>query len=53
MKIIGQILDRLDGCVLVSGADLDPRNDGFMLHASVKTMKHVANVSIVDWPTNC
>ncbi len=36
---IGQILDRLDACVLVSGGDLDPRNDGFMLHSSVKAME--------------
>jgi putative glutamine amidotransferase len=34
-----QILDRLDGMVLVGGADLDPRRDGFMLHPSVRTME--------------
>jgi len=33
-----QLLDRLDGFVLVGGADLDPRNDGYMLHSSVKPM---------------
>ncbi|MCR9293370.1 MAG: gamma-glutamyl-gamma-aminobutyrate hydrolase family protein [bacterium] len=33
-----QILDHLDGCLLIGGGDLDPRNDGFMLHPSVKTM---------------
>lgn len=35
---LGQLMDRLDGCVLVSGADLDPRNDGFMLHPATKPM---------------
>ncbi|MCA9195270.1 MAG: gamma-glutamyl-gamma-aminobutyrate hydrolase family protein [Planctomycetales bacterium] len=35
---LGQLLDHLDGCVLIGGADLDPRNDGYMLHASVKPM---------------
>lgn len=35
---IGQLLDHLDGCVLIGGGDLDPRNDGFMLHPSVKPM---------------
>ncbi|MFK7738401.1 MAG: gamma-glutamyl-gamma-aminobutyrate hydrolase family protein [Pirellulaceae bacterium] len=33
-----QVLDHLDGCMLIGGADLDPRNDGFMLHPSNKTM---------------
>ena len=33
-----RILDLLDGVVLVGGADLDPRRDGFMLHPSVRTM---------------
>jgi putative glutamine amidotransferase len=33
-----QILDTLDGFVLTGGADLDPRNDGFHLHSSVKPM---------------
>ena len=31
-----RVLDALDGVVLVGGADLDPRNDGFMLHPSVR-----------------
>lgn len=31
-------LDRLDGFVLIGGRDLDPRNDGFMLHPSVRPM---------------
>lgn len=37
---IGQLLERLDGFVLVGGADLDPRNDGFMLHASMRLMEN-------------
>lgn len=36
---IGQILDHVDGCLLIGGGDLDPRNDGFMLHPSVKPME--------------
>lgn len=31
-------LDRLDGFLLIGGADLDPRRDGFMLHPAVKPM---------------
>jgi putative glutamine amidotransferase len=31
-----RILDQLDGVVLIGGADLDPRNDGFMLHPSAR-----------------
>lgn len=34
-----QILENVDGCMLVGGADLDPRNDGFMLHATTKPME--------------
>lgn len=33
-----QILDEVDGCVLIGGADLDPRHDGFMLHPANKIM---------------
>ncbi|MCA9132112.1 MAG: gamma-glutamyl-gamma-aminobutyrate hydrolase family protein [Planctomycetales bacterium] len=36
---LGQLLEHLDGCVLIGGGDLDPRNDGFMMHASVKPME--------------
>jgi putative glutamine amidotransferase len=36
---LGTVLERLDGFVLIGGADLDPRNDGFMLHASNKPME--------------
>lgn len=34
-----RILDLLDGFVLVGGADLDPRRDGFMLHPSVRLLE--------------
>ncbi|MCA9230113.1 MAG: gamma-glutamyl-gamma-aminobutyrate hydrolase family protein [Planctomycetales bacterium] len=33
---IDQVLDRLDGLLLVGGADLDPRRDGWMLHPNVR-----------------
>ncbi|MEX0938342.1 MAG: gamma-glutamyl-gamma-aminobutyrate hydrolase family protein [Pirellulales bacterium] len=33
-----RILDLLDGVVLVGGADLDPRRDGFMLHPSLRLL---------------
>ncbi len=33
-----RVLDTLDGFLLVGGLDLDPRNDGFMLHSSVRAM---------------
>lgn len=36
---IARILNILDGIVLVGGADLDPRRDGFMLHSSVRLME--------------
>lgn len=36
---LAAILERVDGFVLIGGADLDPRNDGYMLHASVKPME--------------
>ena len=32
------LLDHLDGSVLIGGGDLDPRNDGFMLHPATKPM---------------
>jgi putative glutamine amidotransferase len=35
---MNRILDLLDGVVLVGGADLDPRNDGYMLHPSTRPM---------------
>jgi putative glutamine amidotransferase len=35
---LSNVLDRLDGIVLTGGRDLDPRNDGFMLHPTVRPM---------------
>jgi len=35
---LNRVLDLLDGVVLVGGADLDPRRDGFMLHPTVRPM---------------
>lgn len=33
-----QILKQVDGVMLIGGADLDPRRDGWMLHSSVRPM---------------
>src|ERR1043165_990947 len=33
-----QLLDRLNGVVLVGGADLDPRRDGYMLHPTIRPL---------------
>jgi putative glutamine amidotransferase len=35
---IDAVLAGLDGFVLIGGRDLDPRNDGFMLHPAVRPM---------------
>jgi len=35
---LNRMLDLLDGVVMVGGADLDPRRDGFMLHPSVRQL---------------
>ncbi len=35
---VSALLDNVHGFVLIGGADLDPRNDGFMLHPSVRLM---------------
>jgi putative glutamine amidotransferase len=35
---IRRVLDLLDGFVMVGGADLDPRREGFMLHPSVRLL---------------
>lgn len=35
---IAQLLDHLDGCVLIGGGDIDSRNDGFMLHPASRPM---------------
>jgi putative glutamine amidotransferase len=36
---LNTILELLDGIVLVGGADLDPRRDGFMLHPTVRPLE--------------
>ena len=36
---LNRVLDLLDGVVMVGGADLDPRRDGFMLHPTVRPME--------------
>jgi len=36
---IETILDRLDAFVMISGQDLDPRRDGFMLHPTVRPLE--------------
>lgn len=33
-----RLLDLLDGVVMIGGADLDPRRDGFMLHPTVRPL---------------
>jgi len=33
-----RVLERIDGVVLVGGADLDPRRDGWMLHPTIRLM---------------
>jgi len=33
-----RILDLLDGVMMIGGADLDPRRDGYLLHPSVRLM---------------
>ena len=35
---LDRLLDLIDGMVLIGGADLDPRRDGFMLHPTVRPM---------------
>lgn len=35
---LNSLLDKLDGFVMVGGADLDPHRDGFMRHPMVRTM---------------
>lgn len=36
---LNRVLDLLDGMVLIGGADLDPRRDGFMMHPSIRTQE--------------
>lgn len=35
---VNSLLDAVSGFVMIGGADLDPRNDGFMLHPSVRPL---------------
>ena len=35
---LNQVLDGVDGLVMVGGSDLDPRQDGFMLHPAVRLL---------------
>jgi len=35
---LARVLNLLDGFVMIGGADLDPRRDGFMLHPSVRLL---------------
>lgn len=44
-EAIARVLDHVDGFMMIGGADLDPRNDGFMLHASVRPMDPVRETS--------
>src|SRR6186713_354035 len=32
------LLERIDGVLLVGGADLDPRRDGWMLHPTIRPL---------------
>jgi len=36
---LDRILDLLNGVVMIGGADLDPRHDGFMLHPSLRLLE--------------
>jgi len=35
---LNRVLEMVDGVLLVGGADLDPRRDGFMLHPSIRPL---------------
>ncbi len=35
---LDRVLDLLDGFVMIGGADLDPRRDGFMMHPAVRCL---------------
>ena len=39
---LGRVLDLVDGVLLVGGADLDPRRDGFMLHPAVRPIDYTS-----------
>ncbi len=36
---LSEVLDALQGFIMIGGQDLDPRRDGFMLHPSVRSME--------------
>ena len=42
---IAKVVDQVEGFVLIGGGDLDPRNDGFMLHPSVRPLDPVRESS--------
>ena len=35
---LSRLLDLLDGIVMIGGADLDPRRDGYMMHPSIRLL---------------
>ena len=43
--MVSNVLDHVDGFLMIGGADLDPRNDGFMLHSSVRPMDPIRETS--------
>ena len=43
---INDVLDFFDGVILVGGADLDPRNDGFLIHKSMRYLIHAGKLLI-------
>ena len=45
VESVRSLLDALHGIVLIGGADLDPRRDGFMLHHSVRLLDPVRETS--------
>ena len=42
---IHTLLNQLHGFMMIGGADLDPRNDGFMLHPSVRPLDPIRETS--------
>jgi len=45
VESVQTLLDALDGVIMIGGADLDPRRDGFMLHHSVRILDPVRETS--------
>ena len=35
---LARVLNLLDGIVMIGGADLDPRRDGYMMHPSIRLL---------------